>query len=125
MAKQGNMNFEIPAEMRALAEKSVEQARQTFETFMTAATQAASTADKQAAGARAGAKDVGELAVRFAERNVASSFEFAQQLVRAKDSAEVMALQADYVKRQIAALSDQAKELTKEAAKMAGTGVQH
>ena len=121
MANQGNMNFEIPAEMRALAEKSVEQARKAFETFMTAATQAASTADKQAAGARAGAKEVGELAVRFAERNVASSFEFAQQLVRAKDSAEVLALQADYVKRQIAALSDQAKELAKETAKMAGS----
>jgi len=121
MAKQGNMNFEIPAEMRALAEKSVEQARQAFETFMTAATQAASTADKQAAGARAGAKEVGELAVRFAERNIASSFEFAQQLVRAKDSQEVMALHADYVKRQIAALSDQAKELAKETAKMAGS----
>lgn len=119
MAK-GNMNFEIPAEMRALAEKSVEQARQAFETFMTAASQAASTADKQAAGARAGVKEVGELAVRFAERNVASSFEFAQQLVRAKDSQEVMALHADYVKRQIAALSEQTKELTKEAAKMTG-----
>ena len=119
MAKQG-MNFEIPAEMRALAEKSVDQARQAFETFMSAATQAASTADKQAAGARAGVKEVGELAVRFAERNVASSFEFAQQLLRAKDSQEVMALHADYVKRQIAALSEQTKELTKEAAKMAG-----
>jgi phasin len=125
MADQGNMNFEIPAEVRALAEKSVEQARQAFETFVTAATQAALSADKQAAGARAGAKDVGELAVRFAERNIASSFEFAQQLVRAKDSAEVMALQADYVKRRIAALGDQAKELTREAAKMAGPGVQH
>jgi phasin len=123
MAKQG-MNFEIPAEMRALAEKSVEQARKAFETFMTAATQAASAADKQAAGARAGAKEVGELAVRFAERNIASSFEFAQQLVRAKDSGEVMALHADYVKRQIATLSDQAKELTKEAAKMAGSAAQ-
>jgi phasin len=125
MAKQGNMNFEIPVEMRALAEKSVDQARQAFETFMSAATQAASTADKQAAGARAGVKEVGELAVRFAERNVASSFEFAQQLVRAKDSQEVMALHADYVKRQIAALSEQTKELTKEAAKMAGAAAQH
>ena len=125
MAKQGNMNFEIPAEMRALAEKSVDQARQAFETFMSAATQAASTADKQAAGARAGVKEVGELAVRFAERNVASSFEFAQQLVRAKDSQEVMALHADYVKRQIAALSEQTKELTTEAAKMAGAGAPH
>ncbi len=116
MTKQGSMNFEIPAEMRALAEKSVAQALHAFETFMSAATQAASTVDKQAAGA----KEVGTLAVRFAERNIASSFEFAQQLVRAKDAQEVMALQADYVKRQIAAFSDQAKELSKEAAKMAG-----
>jgi len=123
MANQGNMNFEVPAEMRALAEKSVEQARQAFETFISAATQAVSTADKRAADARAGAKDVSELAVRFAERNIASSFEFAQQLVRARDSGEVMALHSDYVKRQIATLSDQAKELTKEAAKLAGTAV--
>jgi len=122
---KGSMNFEIPAEMRALAEKSVEQARQAFETFMSAATQAASTADKQVQGAQAGAKEVGTLAVRFAERNLASSFEFAQQLVRAKDTQEVMALHADYVKRQIAALSDQAKELSKEAAKMAGSSTQH
>ena len=125
MANQGNMNFEVPSEMRALAEKSVEQARQAFETFISAATQAVSAADKQAAGARAGAKDVGELAVRFAERNIASSFEFAQELVRARDSEQVMALHAEYVKRQIATLSDQVKELTKEAAKMAGSGVQH
>jgi len=121
MAKQGNMNLEIPTEIRALAEKSVEQARQAFESFMSAATQAASNAEKQAAGARAGAKGVGELAVRFAERNIASSFEFAQQLVRAKDSEEVVALHAEYVKRQVAALTDQAKELTKEAAKIAGS----
>jgi phasin len=123
---KGSMNFEIPAEMRALAEKSVEQARQAFETFMSAATQAASTADKQVQGAQAGAKEVGSLAVRFAERNLASSFEFAQQLVRAKDTQEVMALHADYVKRQIATLSEQAKELSKEAAKVAGsTTIQH
>ena len=116
MANQGSMNFEIPPEMRALAEKSMEQAKLAFDSFCSATQKAVSTADKQAAGA----KDVGELAVRFAERNIASSFEFAQQLVRAKDSEEVMALHGDYVKRQIATLSDQAKELTREAAKVAG-----
>ena len=84
MAK-GNLNFEIPAEMRALAEKSVEQPRQAFETFMSAATEAATTADRRASGARAGARGVGELAVRFAERNIASSFEFAERLVRSND----------------------------------------
>jgi phasin len=119
MAKQGNKNFEIPAEMRAFAEKSMEQAKQAFDTFNSAAKQAAGTVDRQAAGARSGAKELGELAMRYAERNIASSFEFAQRLVRAKDSEEVLALQADYVKSQIATLNEQAKHLGKEAAKMA------
>ena len=67
MANQGSMNFEIPPEMRALAEKSMEQAKLAFDSFCSATQKAVSTADKQAAGA----KDVGELAVRFAERNIA------------------------------------------------------
>ena len=121
MVQHGNTSFEIPAEMRAFAEKSMEQAKQAFDSFCSATQKAVSAADKQAAGA----KDVGELAVRFAERNIASSFEFAQRLVRAKDSQEVLALHADYVKAQVAAFSDQAKELTKKAAKMAAESAPH
>jgi phasin len=123
MAK--NANFEIPAEMRAFAEKSVEQARQAFDNFIAAAQQAATAADKQAAGMRSGAREVSERAVGFAERNIAASFEFAQRLVRAKDSEEVMALHADYVKSQMAALTEQAKTLSQEAAKTATQGVRH
>lgn len=119
MAKQGNGGFEIPAEMRAFAEKSVEQAKQAFDSFMSAAQKAAATADQQATTARTSAQELGHLAVRFAERNIASSFEFAQRLVRAKDGEEVLALQGDYVKSQMAALNEQAKELSQQAAKMA------
>lgn len=118
MAKQGNGGFEIPAEMRAFAEKSVEQAKQAFDSFMSAAQKAAATADQQATTARTSAQELGHLAVRFAERNIASSFEFAQRLVRAKDGEEVLALQGDYVKSQMAALNEQAKELSQQAAKM-------
>ena len=125
MAKQGNLNFEIPPEMRALAEKSLEQARQAFETFISAANHAVTAADKRLQGAHAGAKEVGELAARFAERNIASSFEFAQQLVRAKDTQEVLSLHSDYVNRQMTTLSDQAKELSREASKMTGAAIQH
>ena len=125
MAKDGNTNFEIPPEMRALAEKSVEQAKVAFDSFISAAQQAVNTAENQAASARTGVKEVGDLAMRFAERNIASSFEYAQQLLRAKDAQDVAALHAEYVKSQIAVLSDQAKELSKQAAKMAGPGVPH
>jgi phasin len=125
MAKDGFPNFEIPAEVRAFAEKSVEQAKQAFDGFIAAAQHAANTADTQAASARSGAREVGDMAVRFTERNIASSFEFAQKLLRAKDSSEVMALHAEYVKSQMAVLADQTKELNKQAAKFAGQNAPH
>lgn len=120
MATNGNMNFEIPAEMRAFAEKSVEQAKQAFESFIAAAQHAVNTAESQAATTRSGAKEVGEMAIGFTQRNVASSFEFAEKLVHAKDAQELTALHSDYVKSQIAALTEQAKELSKQAAKLVG-----
>jgi phasin len=121
MAHQGTTSFEIPAEMRALAERSMEQAKQAFDSFCSATQQAISTADRQAAGA----KNVGELAMRFAERNIASSFAHAERLVRARDSQEVLTLHADYVKGQVSAFADQAKELTKQAAKTAAESAPH
>jgi len=125
MAKEGTTSFDIPADMRALAEKSVEQAKQAFDIFMTAAQRVVSTAEGQTSNAQAGVREVGELAMGFAERNVASSFEFAQKLVQAREPKDVMALHTEYVNTQIAALTDQAKELSKRAAKMAGQGTSH
>jgi phasin len=120
MAKEGIGNFEIPADMRAFAEKSVEQAKQAFDSFISAAQHAVSTAESQAVNARSGAKEVGEMAIGFTQRNVASSFEFAEKLVRAKDAQEFTTLHADYVKSQIVTLTEQAKELAKQATKLAG-----
>ena len=61
----------------------------------------------------------------FAERNIASSFEFAQKLLQAKEPKDVLALHTDYVNTQIASLSDQAKEVSRRAVKMTGQGTQH
>ena len=104
MAKEGNGSFEIPAEMRAFAEKSAEQAKQAFDSFISAARPAVNTAENQATSARSGVKQVGEPAVNFTKRNIDTSFDFAENLVRAKDAQELMALHTDYVQSQIAAL---------------------
>jgi len=110
MAKEDTSpRFDIPADMRALAEKSVEQARQAFDIFISAAQHAVSNAENQATSAQAGAKEVGELAMGFAERNVASSFEFVQKLLQAKEPKDVMALHSEYVNSQIAVLTEQAR----------------
>ena len=87
--------FEVPPELRTFAERSVEQARQAFDGFISAAHQAMSTFEGQAETARKGARDVSEKAVTFAERNMTSAFEFAHDLVRARDLQEVLRLQAD------------------------------
>ncbi len=107
--------FEIPQDMRAFAEKSVEQAKQAFDGFISAAHQAVNAFEGQAESARKGARHVAEKAMSFAERNVANSFEFAQQLVRAKDIQELMRLQADFIRNQMQILTEQAKELGESA----------
>ena len=109
-------NFEVPPEMRAFAEKSVAQAREALDGFIGAARKAAEQAQTTAATAQSGAKDMTQLAMSFAERNIASTFDFAQRLARAKDANEILSLHADYVKRQMDALSDQAKEIGRRTA---------
>jgi phasin len=118
MAKQAGA-FEVPRDMRSLAEQSVEQARQAFDTFMSAAQKAASNIEGQASAAQAGAKDVRQKAMAFAEQNVATSFEFAEKLVRAKDVEELTRLQTEFVQRQMQALGEQAQELGQSATRAA------
>jgi phasin len=119
MATNPAEQFQIPPEMRAMAEKSVEQAKQAVEGFISAAHRTVSTFEGQAETARKGAKDVSAKAMDFAGKNITSSFDFAQKLVRAKDMQEMLELQATYVRTQMQVLADQAKELGQTTSKMA------
>jgi len=111
--------FELPPDMKAFAEKSVEQAKQAFDGFINAAHQAVSTLEGQTETARQSARDVTAKAMTFAQKNIASSFEFMQKLVQAKDFQEVLKLQTDYVQTQMQVLTEQAKELGESTAKAA------
>jgi phasin len=111
--------FEIPPEMRAMAEKGVEQAKQAFEGFISAAHNAVNAFEGQAETARQGAKDVTEKAITFAGQNIASSFELARQLVQAKDAQEVLRLQTDFIRNQMQVFAEQAKELGESTSKAA------
>ena len=69
--------FEIPKEMRSMAEASFEQARKTFEKFLTSAQQTAGSIEERGATVRAGAKDIGAKAISYAEKNVQASLDYA------------------------------------------------
>ena len=116
MAKDPMSAFEIPAEMRNMAERSVEQAKQAFEGFLGAVQQAASHMQGQTAAAQAGAADMQRKAMSFAQQNIAASFEFAQKLARARDVQELMRLQTEFVQAQMRTLADQAKEMGADTA---------
>jgi phasin len=117
MADNPMWNFDVPTQMRQFAEQSVEQAKKAVDGFLSAAQKTAATLETQASTAQSGAKDVTQKAMTFAEQNVATSFEFAQKLVRARDMQEVLTLQQEFLKSQMQALQAQAKDLGSAAAK--------
>jgi phasin len=118
MAKDPFEQFAIPNEMRAFAEQSVAQARKAFDGFIQAANQAVGHMHGRAQAAHSGATEIAQKSMSYAEQNVAATFDFAQKLMSAKDAAEVMGLQSEYLSRQMQALSSQVQELGQSAAKI-------
>jgi len=118
MAKDPFEQFAIPNEMRAFAEQSVAQARKAFEGFIEAANKAMGQLQGQTAAAHSGASEIAHKSIAYAEQNVATTFDFAQKLMQAKDAAELMKIQSEYLSRQMQALSSQVQELGQSAAKI-------
>ena len=104
--------FEIPKQMRSMAEASFDQARKTFEKFLANAESAAGSIEERGATVRAGAKDIGTKAIAYAEKNVQASLDYAQSLLHAKDLTEVMRLHSEYVQAQMRSLAEQASEMS-------------
>jgi phasin len=103
--------FEIPKDMRSMAEAGFEQARKTFEKFLSTAQTTADSIEERGATMRAGAKDVSAKAIAYAEKNVQASLDYAEQLLHAKDLPEVLRLHSEYVQTQMRSLAEQASEM--------------
>jgi phasin len=97
MAKDPFEQFVIPTEMRAFAERSVAQAREAFAGFVEAATKAVGQMQGSAQVAQSGASEIAQKSISYAEQNVAATFDFAQKLMKARDAAEVLGLQSEFL----------------------------
>ena len=111
--------FEIPKEMRSMAEASFDQARKAFEKFVATAQQTAGSIEERSATVRTGAKDISAKAMTYAEKNVQASLDYAQSLLKAKDLTEVMRLLSEYVQGQMRSLAQQASEMGQIVSKAA------
>ena len=86
---------------------------------MREATRLYGAAEASADAAQSGTREINRKAIGFAEKNVNAAFDFAQQLVRAKDPKEIVRLQQEFLRRQVEQMSSQMKELGENATQTA------
>jgi phasin family protein len=102
--------FEIPTDIRKMTEQSLEQVRSAINGYIQFC--------QQAVPANAmGGSELSNKILGYAERNVASAFEFAQRLVQVRDIHDLTRLQADFIQAQMQAMTEQTKDLSETAAK--------
>jgi phasin len=103
--------FEVPNEMRSIAQASFDQARKALEKFVSTARQTAGSIEERRDSVRARAKDFNAKAIEYAEKNVQASLDYAQSLLSAKDVGEALRLHTAYVQDQMRSLAEQATEM--------------
>ena len=104
--------FEIPTDMRKITENSLEQVRTAIDGYLR-------FFQRAVPGDVAGGSELSSKILGYAERNVASAFEFAQRLVQVRDVQNLTKLQTDFIQVQMQTMSDQAKDLSQTATKVA------
>jgi hypothetical protein len=101
--------FEIPQQLRRLAEENVEQARQLYLQFVDRVTQAMAV---WSASSTPQFHQVRERAGKFAKENADAAFALAKEVSQAKDLQELLSLQTRYVQSQMRWYADQTQEFS-------------
>ena len=96
--------MEIPAAFRELAEKSVSQAKETYEKMKSAAEEATDVLEDTYATATKGAADYGLKMIEAARENTNAAFDFATQLMTVKSLSEMVELSTAHTRKQFETL---------------------
>jgi phasin len=116
--------LEIPAAFREFAEKSVSQAKDTWEKMKSATEEATDVLETSYAKASKGAADYGLKIIDLARANTNAAFDFASQLLAAKSVSEIIELSTSHARSQFEAATEQVKELTSLAQKVTTDAVE-
>ena len=111
--------MEIPAAFREIAEKSVSQAKETYEKMKSAAEEATDVLEDTYATATKGVSDYGLKVIEAARVNTNAAFDFAGELMAAKTLSEIVELSSTHARKHFEALTQQTKELSALAQKVA------
>ena len=97
--------LEVPAELRELAEKTIEQAEKAFGMFFDAAS--------KSMGSLPGAgSDISKQALTFTEQNMKAAFDHARKLVHATDLQEAMRIQSEFLRSQFTNAGEHMRQIT-------------
>ena len=102
--------FEIPTDMRKVTSQSMEQARTAINGYL-------HFLQGHIPGNIMGSSELSNKVFGYAERNVASAFDFAQRLVQVRDVQSLAKLQMEFIQAQMQAMTEQAKDLSETATK--------
>ena len=104
MIEQQQFKLEVPAQIKEVAEKTIDQAERGFRAFIEAANKSVSMIPNPTT-------DMSLKALSLTEQNMKAAFDHAKKLLRAKDLQEAMRLQAEFLKAQYEAATEQLKEM--------------
>ena len=111
--------MEVPAAFREFAEKSVSQAKETYEKMKSVAEEATDVLEETYATATKGAADYGLKVIEAARVNTNAAFDFATELMAVKSLSEAIELSTAYTPQAVRErAAAQAKELVALAQKV-------
>lgn len=110
---------EMPAAFREFAERGVAQCKDTYEKMKAAAEEATDVLETTYSTATRGASDYGLKVIEAARVNTNAAFDFVGELITAKTLSEVIELSSAHTRKQFEAYTEQGKELTALAQKVA------
>ena len=97
--------LEVPAELRDLAEKAIDQAEKAFEMFF-------ESASRSMAAMPGGANEMSKQALALTEQNMKAAFDHARKLVRATDLQDAMRIQSEFLRSQFTNAGEHMRQIT-------------
>ena len=111
--------FEVPEQMRALAEKGVSQARDSYARFKDVAESHNGTIEAVFTTASKGASEYSAKVMEIVKANTSATLDFAQQLIGVKSPTEAIELWTAHAKKQFEAFTANTKDLAALSQKVA------
>src|SRR3979411_1937849 len=97
--------LEVPAELRDLTEKAIDQTEQAFRMFFEAA-------NKSIAAVPSPTAMISKQALSFTEQNMKAAFEHARRLVQATDFQQAMQIQSQFLRSQFTNAGEHMRQIT-------------